>query len=69
MGKPLLLVAVALVAGAHLLAQAARPDPLVRENATQKVSDHVYVIPDNSVPLVPEIATSPQTVVPSDGRK
>jgi glyoxylase-like metal-dependent hydrolase (beta-lactamase superfamily II) len=32
-----------------------RPDPLVREGATQKVSDHVYVIPDNSVPLVPNV--------------
>ena len=29
--------------------------PLVRENATEKVSDHVYVIPDNSVSMVPNI--------------
>ena len=41
--------------GAHLAAQAPRPDPLVRENATQKVSDHVYIIPDNSVPMVPNV--------------
>ena len=27
--------------------------PLVRENATEKISDHVYVIPDNSVSMVP----------------
>src|SRR5579862_4870389 len=31
------------------------PDPLVKENATVKVSDHVYVIPDFSVPLVPNV--------------
>ena len=29
--------------------------PLVRENATEKISDHVYVIPDNNVGMVPNI--------------
>jgi glyoxylase-like metal-dependent hydrolase (beta-lactamase superfamily II) len=29
--------------------------PLVRENATEKISDHVYVIPDNSVGMVPNV--------------
>jgi glyoxylase-like metal-dependent hydrolase (beta-lactamase superfamily II) len=29
--------------------------PLVRENATEKIADHVYVIPDNSVSMVPNI--------------
>ena len=29
--------------------------PLVRENATEKISEHVYVIPDNSVPQVPNV--------------
>ncbi len=29
--------------------------PLVRENATEKISAHVYVIPDNSVSMVPNI--------------
>jgi glyoxylase-like metal-dependent hydrolase (beta-lactamase superfamily II) len=33
----------------------AAPPPLVRENVTQKVSDHVYVIPDNNVGMVPNI--------------
>jgi glyoxylase-like metal-dependent hydrolase (beta-lactamase superfamily II) len=33
----------------------APPDPLVKENAAVKVSDHVYVIPDFSVPLVPNV--------------
>jgi glyoxylase-like metal-dependent hydrolase (beta-lactamase superfamily II) len=30
-------------------------DPLVRENVTQRLSAHVYVIPDNNVPLVPNV--------------
>jgi glyoxylase-like metal-dependent hydrolase (beta-lactamase superfamily II) len=29
--------------------------PLVRENATQKLSEHVYVIPDNNVGMVPNV--------------
>jgi YVTN family beta-propeller protein len=29
--------------------------PLVREGVTTKISDHVYVIPDNSVPGVPNV--------------
>ena len=29
--------------------------PLVRENVTEKITDHVYVIPDNSVSMVPNI--------------
>jgi glyoxylase-like metal-dependent hydrolase (beta-lactamase superfamily II) len=51
-----LLSAAALIAATvHLAAQAPRPDPLVRENTTQKVSDHVYVIPDNNVGMVPNV--------------
>jgi glyoxylase-like metal-dependent hydrolase (beta-lactamase superfamily II) len=33
----------------------APPDPLLRENATRKLSAHAYVIPDNDVPLVPNV--------------
>ena len=29
--------------------------PLVREDATQKISNHVYVIPDNNVGMVPNV--------------
>ena len=36
-------------------ARGAAPPPLVRENVTEKVSDHVYVIPDNNVGMVPNI--------------
>jgi glyoxylase-like metal-dependent hydrolase (beta-lactamase superfamily II) len=36
-------------------AQAPPPDPLVKENATVKLSDHVYEIPDLNVGLVPNV--------------
>jgi glyoxylase-like metal-dependent hydrolase (beta-lactamase superfamily II) len=31
------------------------PDPLVKENATVKVGEHSYAIPDGDVPLVPNV--------------
>lgn len=31
------------------------PPPLVRENATEKIADHVHVIPDNNVGMVPNV--------------
>jgi glyoxylase-like metal-dependent hydrolase (beta-lactamase superfamily II) len=31
------------------------PDPLVKENATLKLAEHTYVIPDGDVPLVPNV--------------
>jgi glyoxylase-like metal-dependent hydrolase (beta-lactamase superfamily II) len=50
------IVAVTLAAAAQAAQQAApAPPPLVRENATVKVSEHVYVIPDDSVPAVPNV--------------
>ena len=33
----------------------AAPPPLVKEGVTEKIADHVFVIPDGSVPLVPNI--------------
>ena len=57
------VAAVAVVVG--LTAAAARQTgttppappvpPLVREGVTEKISPHVYEIPDNSVPLVPNV--------------
>jgi glyoxylase-like metal-dependent hydrolase (beta-lactamase superfamily II) len=31
------------------------PTPIIREGVTEKISDHVYVIPDNSAPLIPNV--------------
>jgi glyoxylase-like metal-dependent hydrolase (beta-lactamase superfamily II) len=42
--------------GAALAAQRGpAPDPLVKENATKKLADHTYVIPDDNVSLVPNV--------------
>jgi glyoxylase-like metal-dependent hydrolase (beta-lactamase superfamily II) len=35
--------------------QAPVPDPLIRENATVKLGAHTFAIPDNNVPLVPNV--------------
>jgi glyoxylase-like metal-dependent hydrolase (beta-lactamase superfamily II) len=45
-----------LIAGvAFLLQQATPPTPLIRENATVKLSEHVYAIPDGNVGGVPNV--------------
>src|SRR5262245_4331833 len=44
-----------LFASAVLFQQATPPTPLIRENATVKVSEHVYVIPDGNVGGVPNV--------------
>ena len=31
------------------------PPPLIKEGVTEKISDHVYVVPDGSVPLIPNV--------------
>ena len=53
------IAAAALVAGVGLVTTQQPPqnlpDPLVKENATVKVSRHTYVIPDGNVVLVPNI--------------
>ena len=54
-------VSMAVLAGASVTAvvlvaqQPAAPPPLVKENATVKVSEHVYVIPDGRVGGVPNV--------------
>lgn len=49
----------AFIATSFVVAAAAQrgqgPPPLVRENATEKISEHVYVIPDNNVGMVPNV--------------
>ena len=48
--------AVVAIAGALVVAQRGpAPDPLLKENATVKVADHTWVIPDGNVPLVPNV--------------
>jgi glyoxylase-like metal-dependent hydrolase (beta-lactamase superfamily II) len=51
------LLASALVISVVAAQQPPAPPvpPLVREGVTTKISDHVYVIPDGSVPLVPNV--------------
>ena len=51
-----LALVLPLIVPSPLAAQAPAPaDPLVRENVTQKVAAHTYVIPDGNVGLVPNV--------------
>jgi glyoxylase-like metal-dependent hydrolase (beta-lactamase superfamily II) len=50
-----ILLTVAFLAGAFAAPQATPPTPLVKENATQKLSEHVYVISDGNVGGVPNV--------------
>src|ERR1043166_3536647 len=51
------LLALGMSAGAQALAQALDPvaPPVVKEGATVKVSQHVYVIPDDKASMVPNV--------------
>jgi glyoxylase-like metal-dependent hydrolase (beta-lactamase superfamily II) len=50
------LVAAALATASMVFAQRGpAADPLVRENATVKLGDHTYVIPDANVGMVPNV--------------
>lgn len=50
-----LLVACLLAGSSATAQQSSRPDPLVAENATVKLAEHTYVIPDRNTPLVPNV--------------
>ena len=50
-----ILLTAVLLAGAFAVAQTTPPTPLVKENATQKLSEHVYVIPDGNIGGVPNV--------------
>jgi glyoxylase-like metal-dependent hydrolase (beta-lactamase superfamily II) len=51
-----ILITTVLLATALIVQQAAQaPAPIIRENATVKISDHVYVIPDGNVGAVPNV--------------
>lgn len=45
----------ALVLGSAAGAAQPGADPLIREGATEKISEHVFVIPDFSTPLTPNV--------------
>lgn len=51
----LLLVGCWLVASSAAAQRGPVPDPLVKENATVKLAEHTYVIPDGDVALVPNV--------------
>jgi glyoxylase-like metal-dependent hydrolase (beta-lactamase superfamily II) len=51
----LLLLTVSMTTSAQRGGGAPTAPPLVRENATEKISEHVYVIPDNNVGMVPNV--------------
>ena len=53
--RSLLLVGCGLIASNAAAQRGPVPEPLVRENATVKVAEHTYVIPDANVPLVPNV--------------
>src|SRR5688572_5888888 len=58
MKKTFLIAALVLAAASSSFAQrgaGAPAQPLVRENATEKISEHVYVIPDFNVGQVPNV--------------
>src|SRR5471030_3262858 len=48
-------VAIVVAAFAALSARAQPINSVVREGVTEKISEHVYVIPDASIPLVPNV--------------
>jgi glyoxylase-like metal-dependent hydrolase (beta-lactamase superfamily II) len=50
----IILTTLALVGVAPLAAQT-MSDPLVKIDGLRRISDHVYIVPDNSVPLVPNV--------------
>lgn len=55
LARVLIVSSLAVLGVPTLTAQRPVPEPLVRENATVKLGAHSYVIPDGSVPLVPNV--------------
>jgi glyoxylase-like metal-dependent hydrolase (beta-lactamase superfamily II) len=50
-----IITALALVALAPPLAAQTPPDPIVKTEGLRQITPHVHIIPDNSVPLVPNV--------------
>ena len=53
--KRLTIAALALVSFSLPLAAQAPPAPIVKTDGLRQISPHIWVIPDNSVPLVPNV--------------
>src|SRR4051812_5471522 len=53
--RRLLAIACLLIAPSAAAQRGSVPDPLVKQNATIKLAEHTYVIPDGDVPLVPNV--------------
>src|SRR5437868_4677862 len=51
----IMILTLALVGTALPLAAQTPPAPIVRVEGLRQISAHVHIIPDNSVPLVPNI--------------
>jgi glyoxylase-like metal-dependent hydrolase (beta-lactamase superfamily II) len=51
----IVLVVAATAASRPPIQRGPAPDPLVKANATVKLADHTWVIPDDNVPLVPNV--------------
>jgi len=49
------IVASLLIAASVAAQRGPAPDPLVKEHAAVKLAEHTFVIPDNNVPLVPNV--------------
>jgi glyoxylase-like metal-dependent hydrolase (beta-lactamase superfamily II) len=50
------LVLTVAVAAAGFAQRGPIPTPLIKEGVTEKITDHVYVIPDGSAPLIPNVS-------------
>src|SRR5262249_6282527 len=56
MCKPASIISVLAIVGTALpLMAQTPPSPIVRVEGLRPISPHVYIIPDNSVPLVPNV--------------
>jgi hypothetical protein len=51
----IIITTLALVAPAPPLAAQTPPPPIVKVEGLRQISPHVHVIPDNSVPLTPNV--------------
>jgi glyoxylase-like metal-dependent hydrolase (beta-lactamase superfamily II) len=50
-----LILAVCLLVPALSAQRGPQQPPLIKEGVTEKITEHVYVIPDGSVPIVPNV--------------